>query len=216
MSYPRLFAAAVALAVSLSACADLPSGTPLPAEITAAAAPMPFGAPSPPPVGLIGFCLKYLTECAPLAPGPAVVALDQQRLHELELIQAKVNAAIAPRDVPGHVWDYPINGTGECNEYALEKRRELIELGWPREALLLTAALTEQGEGHLVLVARTSGGDLVLDNRVDAVTDWSNLPYHWISQQTAASLTQWVSLAPTSPGFSLAGTAASGRGREIF
>lgn len=216
MSYPRLLAAAVALAVSLSACADLPGATPLPAETKAAAVPMPIGAPSPPPVGLIGFCLKYLAECAPPAPGAAVVALDGQRLQQLEQIQAKVNAAIAPRDVPGHAWDYPVNGTGECNEYALEKRRELIALGWPREALLLTAALTERGEGHLVLVARTSGGDLVLDNRVDAVTDWSNLPYHWISQQTATSLAQWVSVASAAPGFSLAGTAAADRAREVF
>lgn len=178
--------------------------------------PMPLGAPAAPPVGLIGFCAKHLAECEPPAPGTPVVALDIERLHELEFVQAKVNAAIAPRDVPGHAWDYPIDGTGECNEYALEKRRELIELGWPREALLLTAALTERGEGHLVLVARTSGGDLVLDNRVDAVTDWSNLPYHWISQQTAASLTQWVSVASAAPAFSLAGTAAADRVREVF
>lgn len=213
--YPRLFAAAVMLAVSLSACADLPSGPALPAEIKAAAVPMPLGAPSPPPIGLIGFCLKYLTECAPPAPGAAVVALDGQRLQQLEQVQAKVNAAIAPRDVPGHAWDYPINGTGECNEYAIEKRRELIELGWPREALLLTAALTERGEGHLVLVARTTGGDLVLDNRVDAVTDWSNLPYHWISQQTATNLTQWVSLIPTDHGSPVV-DATSSNSRRMF
>jgi len=43
---------------------------------------------------------------------------------------------------------------GDCNNYALEKRRELIALGWPRAALLLAAAVTETGEGHLVLVAR--------------------------------------------------------------
>ena len=214
LSYPRLFAAALGLAVSLSACADFSGGVPLPAQTKAEAVPMPLGAASPPPVGLIGFCLKYMAECAPPAPGDAVVALDDQKLHELEAVQANVNAAIEPRDVPGHAWDYPTDGTGECNEYALEKRRELIDLGWPREALLLTAAYTERGEGHLVLVARTSSGDLVLDNRVDPVEDWSYLPYHWVAQQTSASLMQWVSLAPADQGFSIAAAPGGSGGRQ--
>lgn len=214
MSHLRLFAAALGLALSLSACADFSGSIPVPAQTKAAAVPMPIGAPVAPPVGLIGFCLKYLVECTLPTPGDTVVALDEQKLHELEAVQAKVNAAIEPRDVPGHAWDYPVDGTGECNEYALEKRRELIDLGWPREALLLTAALTERGEGHLVLVARTTGGDLVLDNRVDRVTDWSYLPYHWISQETATSLTQWVSL--TTPSFSIAGAPPENTGQQIF
>jgi predicted transglutaminase-like cysteine proteinase len=165
-----------------------------PAEISARATPMPHGDLTMPPAGVLGFCVKYLAECAATGSGNVVVALDDRRRHELESIQAEVNAAIAPRAVPGHAWFYPVNGYGECNQYALEKRRELMALGWPREALLLTAAYTEGGEGHLVLVARTSAGDLVLDNRAGPVVDWSYLPYRWVSQQRAGNLVQWVSL----------------------
>lgn len=197
MKYPRFFVAGLGLALCLSACAGAPGAGLVPARMRAQPMPMALGAPTVPPAGLIGFCLKYLAECERPARGAAVVALDSRHLDQLENVQARVNAAIEPRPVPGDVWDYPIDGSGECNEYALEKRRELIALGWPRAALLLTAALTERGEGHLVLVARTSGGDLVLDNRTAPVVDWSYLPYHWISQQSAASLAQWVSLDPT-------------------
>ena len=76
----------------------------------------------------------------------------------------------------------------------LEKRRELMALGWPRQALLLTTALTERGEGHMVLVVRTSGGDLVLDNRVRWVVDWRDLPYQWLSRQSAANPALWVAI----------------------
>ena len=79
---------------------------------------------------------------------------------------------------------------------------------------MLTAAYTERGEGHLVLVARTSSGDLVLDNRVDPVEDWSYLPYHWVAQQTSASLMQWVSLAPADQGFSIAAAPGGSGGQH--
>lgn len=184
-------------AAALSACAGVGasdfslSGS---ARIAANAVPMPTGSNAIPPAGLLGFCMKYLSECSAKSAGSVVVNLDDRRRHELDSVQASVNAAISPRDIPGNVWDYPVGGYGECNQYALEKRRDLIALGWPREALLLTTALTERGEGHLVLVARTSAGDLVLDNRVGSVLDWTYLPYHWVSQQSASSLVQWVSL----------------------
>lgn len=83
---------------------------------------------------------------------------------------------------------------GDCNNYALEKRRELIALGWPRAALLLAAAVTETGEGHLVLVARTGEGDLVLDNRLASTVDWDRLPYRWASRQSEVSAALWVSI----------------------
>jgi predicted transglutaminase-like cysteine proteinase len=217
MRYSQFLTAALGLITTLSACADFSTAVlPRPAETVAFAASMPIGIPAAPPQGLIGFCLKYLVECSTKAPGSTAVVLDAQHQSQLELIQAKVNATIAPRDVPGHAWDYPTRGYGECNEYALEKRRELVELGWPRESLLLTAALTERGEGHLVLVARTTAGDLVLDNRRDAVTDWSKLPYHWVSQQSAQSLAQWVSFDRPRTNTLLAGASDAGAEQKIF
>jgi predicted transglutaminase-like cysteine proteinase len=122
------------------------------------------------------------------------VELTAERRRALDAVQAGVNAAIQPRLEETHGWDYPTDGTGDCNKFALEKRRELIAQGWPPEALLLTTATTERGEGHLVLVARTDQGDLVLDNRLAPVVDWTVLPYRWISIQSQQSPVQWVSI----------------------
>lgn len=161
----------------------------LPAQ---AATPMATGAPVVPPAGFIGFCAHYLQECVGSSPAPAPLALTPERRRQLEAVQAEINRAIRPREDPAHVWDYPVDGTGDCNRYALAKRRALIELGWPRAALLLAVAFTETGEGHLVLVARTSEGDLVLDNRAAEVVDWRRLPYRWISRQSPQRPTEWV------------------------
>ncbi|HZB92234.1 MAG TPA: transglutaminase-like cysteine peptidase [Stellaceae bacterium] len=158
----------------------------------AAATPMPTGALVAPPGGFIGFCAHYLSECSGVVADPAVVQLTPAARQQLDTVQARVNAAIQWRDDPQHVWDYPTDGQGDCNKFALEKRRELIALGWPRDALLLTTALTEHGEPHLVLVARTSDGDLVLDSRAPRVLDWARLPYRWIARQSPENPALWV------------------------
>lgn len=162
---------------------------------TVRAADMALGGPALPPAGFIRFCLDHFQECDNRAEGAAVVELTAGRRRELEFVQSAVNAAVKPRPEPANVWDYPDDGYGDCNSYALEKRRELEARGWPPEALLLTVALTETGEGHLVLLVRTNAGDLVLDNREPAVVDWALLPYRWVARQSARDLTQWVRIA---------------------
>src|SRR6185437_11365993 len=146
------------------------------------------------PRGFIGFCLRYQGECKSAAPAPVAVDLTEDGELQLEFVQAKVNRLVRPRANPDHVWDYPTDGYGDCNKYAIAKRAELIALGWPRTALLLAAATTEDGEGHLVLVVATSKGDLVLDNRQRHIVEWRDLPYHWISRQNPRNLAEWVSI----------------------
>ena len=155
---------------------------------------MPTGAPAIPPAGFLGFCAKHLPDCLGGPRNASVIQLTDANRQALEAVQTKVNAAIAPRIDPTHVWDYSTDGTGDCNKYALTKRRDLIAQGFPRDALLLATATTERDEGHLVLVVRTDQGDLVLDNRLARVVDWSVLPYHWISVQSPLSPVRWVSV----------------------
>ena len=157
-----------------------------------AGAPMPTAGLVVPPGGFIGFCARHLRDCSAAAGNPAVVELTDAHRQQLDAVQARVNAAIQWRDDPQHVWDYPTDGTGDCNKFALEKRRELIALGWPAGALLLTTAMTEHNEAHLVLIARTGDGDLVLDNRLGPVVDWTRLPYRWMARQSEASPALWV------------------------
>jgi predicted transglutaminase-like cysteine proteinase len=155
---------------------------------------LPTGAAAVPPAGFIGFCVKHLQDCIAKPQEPAAVELTDDRRSMLETVQYDVNTSLRPRIDPSHAWEYPTDGTADCNKYALSKRRELIAKGWPRSALLLATATTETGEGHLVLVARTNKGDLVLDNRVSHVVDWSYLPYRWISVQSQQSPVRWMSV----------------------
>ena len=53
---------------------------------------------------------------------------------------------------------------GDCNDYVVTKRHALMQKGWPANALLMTEVERHSGEHHLVLVARTSADDVVLDN----------------------------------------------------
>jgi len=191
-----------ALILGLSACSSLPSAD-QPAlfsqvSLSEAVPAMPTGGETMPPSGLLGFCVKHLSDCAATTSNVPAVDLTAQRLRQLQSVQTSVNAAIVAAEVPNNAWDYPINGYGECNQYALEKRRQLIALGWSRGDLLLTSALTEHGEGHLVLLVRTSSGDVVLDNRVSEVVSWTSLPYQWLAQQSEQSLVKWVSVVDPS------------------
>jgi predicted transglutaminase-like cysteine proteinase len=155
---------------------------------------MPLGRPAVPPAGFLRFCVRYLRECRPGQGAPVTVVLTSEKRRELDAVQARINAAIKPREDPTHAWDYAVDGYGDCNKFALGKRRELVERGWPREALSLATATTERGEGHLVLVVHTNEGDLVLDNRLGQVVDWTFLPYRWIAMQSAENPVKWVSI----------------------
>ena len=192
----RTLSRTLALAICATAIA-LTSVTPALASYgnkTLRNASMSIGAAAVAPAGYVGFCLRHLTECTRPSNGPATVQMTMQRWHEINDIQAQVNHALRPSTEGPHIWDYPTDGTADCNKYALAKQKALIYAGWPPEALLLTVARTEDGEGHLVLVATTSAGDLVLDNRMAHVVDWRQLPYSWIARQSQAQPTQWVSL----------------------
>jgi len=186
---PRIFAISAILLAGLFGLAPL-------ARADMPDMPMPTGSLVTPPGGFLGFCARHLAECTGSVATPAVMPLSPARRRELDEVQARVNSAVLWRDDPQHVWDYPTDHQGDCNKFALEKRRELIALGWPRDALLLTTALTEQGEPHLVLLARTSGGDLVLDNRAARVVDWTRLPYRWIARQSPENPALWVRVLP--------------------
>ncbi|HZL59306.1 MAG TPA: transglutaminase-like cysteine peptidase [Stellaceae bacterium] len=193
--FPFRVLTALLLSAALAACAGTPGKTL--AVGTSGEAPgqtLAAGAPVAPPAGFIGYCMKYLGECAAPVQAPATVELSEAKRGELEQVQESVNRAVQPQAEPEQAWDYPTSGAGDCNSYALEKRRELMALGWPRSALLLTAALTERGEGHLVLLARTSEGDLVLDNRLPRVAPWRDLPYRWLARQSDVAPLQWVGL----------------------
>jgi predicted transglutaminase-like cysteine proteinase len=182
----RRFSAVLYLAVaaSLNACAMAPL---TPTE-------MPTGAATSQPIGAMLFCAAHQGECADKTRATTRVEMTDQRREQLRDVQYEVNRRIDPTATVEVAWHYAANGKGTCVQYAMEKRRQLIALGWPASSLQLATVTTRQGEGHLVLVAATTQGELVLDNLRQDITPWQALPYRWIARQEGASLAQWVSI----------------------
>ena len=85
---------------------------------------------------------------------------------------------------------------GDCEDFALEKRRLLVENGIPPAALSIAVVRTRRGEDHAVLIVSTLQGDYVLDNLEYDVRPWRKAPYTWISREGPGDDLGWVSLAP--------------------
>ncbi len=85
---------------------------------------------------------------------------------------------------------------GDCEDFALEKRRLLIENGFPAAALSIAIVRTRLGEDHAVLIVSTHQGDFVLDNLQFDVRPWRKTDYTWVSRQGPGDDLTWVSLAP--------------------
>lgn len=97
------------------------------------------------------------------------------------LVQSQVQAANVYAPSTAERWE-SANGRGDCNGFALAKRRALLAAGAPLSALHLCRCWTETDEAHLVLVVDTEDeGPLVLDNRYAAPMRRQDLPgYRWV------------------------------------
>jgi predicted transglutaminase-like cysteine proteinase len=144
----------------------------------------------------VRFCVKNPSECAADASGAEEVELDDATIRSLIHINAEVNASIEPmRKTVGYTsssgWRIAPS-QGDCNDYAVTKRHRLIEAGLPSRSLVLAVVKTAGGEGHLVLVVKTTGGDFVLDNLDAGIRPWFETHYEWVSRQSSANPRFWV------------------------
>ncbi len=155
------------------------------------------------PVGHAEFCRSHGDECRPNAAIVPAVNLDEASWSQLLTVNASVNQAVVPvTDADLYqvteFWTYP-NGYGDCEDIALEKRRDLIADGWPASTLLMAVVRQRNGEGHAVLMVRTDRGDLVLDNQEGTVRVWNETPYHYIKRQSQADAGKWVDMVDDRP-----------------
>jgi predicted transglutaminase-like cysteine proteinase len=158
-----------------------------------------FGIPTLPPMAHTIFCLRYEDECRtkPLFRGGAV-RLTRKRWADLKQVNQTVNRSIIPeRQEPGPaVESWLINPPrGDCNDYAVSKRHELLNRGWASGALLLSEVVTNWGKHHLVVVVRTQSGDLILDNLTPEIKPWERAPYSWVRIQMPGSPWLWTTIA---------------------
>ncbi len=161
---------------------------------------METGATAKAPVGHVGFCQENPAECAPDGKGAVVVKLDRERWNELIAVNSEVNARIRPvTDIElfgvEEYWTYPVDGAGDCEEYVLEKKRVLLNRGWPASALLITVVKDTNNAGHAVLTVRTDQGDVILDNQIEAVLPWYSAPYRFVKRQSTSHPAKWAAIS---------------------
>ncbi|NJN36839.1 MAG: transglutaminase [Nitrospiraceae bacterium] len=131
--------------------------------------------------------------------GIETVTLTDARWREMVDVNLRFNKAIKPvtdHDQFGVVerWTYADTGSGDCEDYVLEKRRELASRGWPLAALLITVVIDKDGGGHAVLSVMTDKGEFILDNQTDAILPWSQSELIFIKRQSPANPNTWVDL----------------------
>jgi predicted transglutaminase-like cysteine proteinase len=162
----------------------------------------PVGEPTSIPYGWMDFCQRQKAECQ----GPVLPALDVNltsvTFGKLDQVNRMVNEAIEPVTNLEHWgtmldhWDYPYDGKGDCKVYALYKRKLLIDMGFPRQALLMTIVRDLSDEGHTILTVKTNRGDFVLDNLSDEIRPWDATGYRYIKRQSQQDPNVWIALDP--------------------
>jgi predicted transglutaminase-like cysteine proteinase len=158
------------------------------------------------PSGWIDLCQRYIGECATHRLPAVDLNLTTNNLRILDHVNRWVNDAIEPISAMDHwgvinQWDYPVDGKGDCNSYALLKRKLLMEQGFPRQALLMTVVRDLHGDGHMILTVKTNKGDFVLDNLVDDIRAWNDTGYKYIKRQAQEDPNVWVELNDPLPQF---------------
>jgi predicted transglutaminase-like cysteine proteinase len=158
----------------------------------------PTGSKAATPIGWTDFCNRYRGECGDDNLQPKRVSLSPETWKDLRGVNDMVNRMIEPMTDQAHWhmaehWDFPKDGKGDCEDYALLKRKLLIERGYARQALLLTVvSRPEDEEGHAVLMVRSTKGDLILDNRRDPILYWIDTGYLFIKRQSQENQNRWV------------------------
>lgn len=135
------------------------------------------------PLGYQLMCLKSPQECK--GGGKATINATEETMRILKRVNAQVNRAITPRNDRGaDVWTASAS-SGDCEDYVLAKRRALLKAGFSPSALRIAYVKTRRGEGHAILVVKTSRGDLVLDNLNGSVRPLSQSGYRIVSMSGA-------------------------------
>ncbi|RAK52647.1 transglutaminase-like cysteine peptidase [Phenylobacterium deserti] len=149
----------------------------------------------------------FVTPGAPSEEASQAPAMTPELWAKLNRVNAKVNRAIARRtDAEGYgrtdYWAAPIaegRGFGDCEDYVLEKQRQLADVGVPREALNIALATTSWGESHAVLLVSTREGEYVLDNLNPWVRPWRAVNYRWGARQVNGEAFSWAMVQDPKP-----------------
>lgn len=142
------------------------------------------------PLGFRMMCIKTPEEC--LGGGSSDVEATKEVMATLKRVNAHVNRSIIPEAGGPVIWRVGV-AAGDCDEYAATKRNLLIRAGIPASAIRF-AYVKVRGEGHAIVVVRTSRGDFVLDNLHRSVRPLAQTGYRIISM-SGANPRDWSAFA---------------------
>ncbi|MDZ7823753.1 MAG: transglutaminase-like cysteine peptidase [Ahrensia sp.] len=150
------------------------------------------------PIGHYEFCKASPTECKAISPNVAPHVLTRENWAAIVDINNAVNTRVAPLtddQIWGkvEVWSYPTT-VGDCEDYVLQKRKELMQEGFAASNLLITVVKQPNGDGHAVLTVRTDRGDFILDNLVGRINEWRDTPYKYLKRQSTGHAGRWVTI----------------------
>ncbi len=149
----------------------------------------------PAPLGARGLCQRYDWACARSAEGRVTGAKAQLALAN------RVNRAVnrSVREITDQRqysrrehWALPTRRGGDCEDFALLKKRELIRLGIAPDRLLIATVLDRRRQAHAVLVLRTASGDMVLDNLTSRIKPWDRTGYSFLRMQDPNAASGWA------------------------
>ncbi|MFT3997813.1 MAG: transglutaminase-like cysteine peptidase [Asticcacaulis sp.] len=119
---------------------------------------------------------------------------DEINFRVNQTIRSESDQALFGQDdfwnVPG-MTGYP---SGDCEDFALQKRHLLSQMGIPQSAMSLAIVRTERNEVHAVLVLSTTKGEYVLDNLSAQMKPWQKVRYAWLSRQGPNNSMAWYAL----------------------
>ena len=151
------------------------------------------------PIGHYEFCQRLPQECSTRLTDRGGMIVTDDSWRRIVQVNVAVNKAVQPMsdfDIYGkdEYWAYPDQGVGDCEDYVLEKRRQLAAGGISLSNLLITVLRKPDGEGHAVLTVRTDRGDFILDNLNDEVKPWYKTGYRFLKRQAETHTGRWVTL----------------------
>jgi predicted transglutaminase-like cysteine proteinase len=157
--------------------------------------PIAEASPALAPFQHVRFCLRYPSDCKSNPAENAQVDLNAETSELLKRVNHSVNLSIVPTSKSyganlADGWTIAPD-IGDCNDYAVTKRHQLIESGLPSKALRLSVVKTASGIGHLVLVVVTTKGDIIMDNLTESIRPWQSTDYHWLKIQSATDSRFW-------------------------
>lgn len=153
------------------------------------------------PVGHYEYCEQNKSDCQISSFSKRPMHLSTARWNEMVEANTYANAAIKPvTDLQLYGkeehWQMPVN-YGDCEDYAILKRKWLMQQGWSASSLLVTVVRQKNGEGHAVLTVRTDRGDFILDNLKEEIKQWNQTDYTYLKRVSPFHSGWWEDILDT-------------------